>query len=302
MSKIQDLTGQKFKRLTVIKRVENDKWGTSQWLCECDCGSGKEVIARANSLKNGDTGSCGCLRKEMTTLKNTHDLTGKVFGKLTVIKRGEDYISPNGRKQPRWWCQCECNGENSLKLIQGGALVSGYTQSCGCLQKEKASKIFKKYNTYDLTGEYGIGYTFNDEEFYFDIEDYDLIKDYCWRLDKDGYAITNFDNKHIKMHRLVMNCPDDMEIDHEFHDEWDNRKEFLRIVTHPQNQRNQGLQSNNTSGVTGVCWHKWSEKWQAYIEKDGKRINLGLFDNFNEAVEVRKNAELEYFGEYRYKK
>ena len=41
------------------------------------------------------------------------------------------------------------------------------------------SETFKKYNTYDLSGEYGIGYTSKGEEFYFDLDDYDKIKDYC---------------------------------------------------------------------------------------------------------------------------
>ena len=48
--------------------------------------------------------------------------------------------------------------------------------------------MHKKYNTYDLTGEYGIGYTSKDEEFYFDLEDYDKIKDYCWRITMQGYV------------------------------------------------------------------------------------------------------------------
>ena len=60
-NKFIDLTGQKFGRLTVIKRAENDKWGQAQWLCECDCGSNKEVIVRGGALKSGGTQSCGCL-------------------------------------------------------------------------------------------------------------------------------------------------------------------------------------------------------------------------------------------------
>lgn len=58
--KFIDLTGQKFGRLTVLKRVENK--GTSiYWLCKCDCGN--EKIIRGDSLKQGLTNSCGCLQK-----------------------------------------------------------------------------------------------------------------------------------------------------------------------------------------------------------------------------------------------
>jgi len=124
------------------------------------------------------------------------------------------------------------------------------------LQKEKTiqrNKINnKKYNTYDLTSDYGVGYTFKGEEFFFDLDDYNKIKDYCWRIDEDGYIATTLNRKNILMHRLVMNCPDDMEVDHKFHNNYDCRKEFLRIVNASQNQMNRRIHKNNTSGVKGV--------------------------------------------------
>lgn len=60
--KFEDLTGKRFGRLTVIKRVENDKYNRAQWLCRCDCGN--EVVIVAISLKQGRTTSCGCYGKE----------------------------------------------------------------------------------------------------------------------------------------------------------------------------------------------------------------------------------------------
>ena len=231
------------------------------------------------------------------------DLTRQKFGRLTVIKRVEN--SKNGHS--RWLCKCECGNPKDV-IVFGLSLKSGNTQSCGCLAKEKLIERNKKYNTYDLTGEYGIGYTTNGEEFYFDLEDYDKVKNYCWYKHHSGYivtCITDNDSEirlYIQMHRLIMNCPDNMDIDHIFHNTYDNRKEFLRIVTYSQNSINQGIQSNNTSGITGVGWYQRSEKWRVRIDIDGKQINLGYFDDFNEAVKVRKEAELKYFGEYRYKK
>ena len=62
MSKFIDRTGQKFGRLTLIERVENNKFNQVQWKCRCDCG--KEVIVKAYSLTTGQTKSCGCLKKE----------------------------------------------------------------------------------------------------------------------------------------------------------------------------------------------------------------------------------------------
>lgn len=234
--KCADLTGKIFNRLTVLERVENDKWGSSQWLCRCDCKNKTEVVILNSSLKSGKTQSCGCLKRE------------------TVIKLN------------------------------------------------KVNK--KKYSTYDTTGYCGIGYTQKAEEFYFDIEDYGKIKDYSWHKNSEGYIIAkdlSDSKKVVQMHRLVMDCPDNMETDHIYHVNHDNRKSELRITTGSQNSMNKGLKSNNSSGVTGVYYSNREERWKAFIGIDRKEIHLGTFINFDKAVEVRKQAEIEYFGEYRYK-
>src|ERR1700730_6893325 len=57
------LFGQKFGRLTVISRVENDKRGQARWACRCDCGTEKEIHAAC--LTRGSTLSCGCLHREI---------------------------------------------------------------------------------------------------------------------------------------------------------------------------------------------------------------------------------------------
>src|SRR5574344_527323 len=108
------------------------------------------------------------------------DLTNQRFGRLLVLSK-YDVV---GKGETRWLCQCDCGNKC---VVSRGGLKGGKTQSCGCLQKERASEIKRKYNTYDLSGEYGIGYTSKGEEFYFDLEDYDKIKDYCWCLNDQDY-------------------------------------------------------------------------------------------------------------------
>lgn len=234
------------------------------------------------------------------------DLTGKRFDKLVVIKQIEDYISPKGERKSRWLCQCDC-GNQVVRTTNH--LNRGHNQSCGCLQREIISNIGKqnkKYNIYDLSGEHGIGYTSNtNKEFYFDLEDYDLIKDYCWRENAYGYIETEDSyGKHIKMHRMVMGFPNDsFDIDHKHGQTTrnDNRKEEnLRIATRSQNQMNKTLQSNNTYGVAGVYWNKNLNKWTASISVNKKQIHLGVFITFNDAVKARKEAEEKYFGEWSY--
>ena len=158
----------------------------------------------------------------------------------------------------------------------------------------------KYINKYDLSGEYGIGYTSKREEFWFDLEDYDKIKQYNWYITKSGYVRSQSHNKQTDMHRLVMNVSDsDIMIDHIFHKKYDNRKSQLRIVTNSQNQMNK-KPLLHSSPCTGVSWHKKREAWIAQIGINGKLIYLGISKILEEAIKMRKAAEIKYFGEYNY--
>ena len=223
------------------------------------------------------------------------DLTGQRFGRLVVIERAENFILPSGQPQTAWLCQCDCG--NILKT-RSFSLTNGTTKSCGCLAKELRVARMKKYNTYDLTGEYGIGYTSKGEEFYFDLEDYDKVKDYCWNKHKEYIATRNVSG-YILFHRLVMGISDEnIAVDHINHNKSDNRKNNLRFVTDSQNSMNRCISSHNTSGITGV--NKCNGKWTARIGVNTKRIFLGNYDNFFEAVKARKEAEEKYYKEYSY--
>lgn len=74
MSSLSDLKGKRFGRLEVISYVGADSRGRSKWLCKCDCG--KEITARVDSLKRGDTKSCGCYHaEEVAKYSRTHGLS-----------------------------------------------------------------------------------------------------------------------------------------------------------------------------------------------------------------------------------
>ena len=132
MSNLVDLTGQRFGRLVVIQRADNDKYGKARWLCLCDCGNQKVILG--GSLRKGSTKSCGC-RERMST----PDLTRKRFGRLVVLKQAE---SKDG--SPRWLCRCDCGAE---KIVYASALSGGKTRSCGCLHKEISAQVAKKTMT-----------------------------------------------------------------------------------------------------------------------------------------------------------
>lgn len=310
----EDLTGKKFNHLTVIKRVE-DKITSSgyvkdMWLTQCDCGLNTKVVAGAE-LKSGHTKSCGCVRSRPNGLmKVKRDMVGEKFGNLTIIKRANyDYIYPNGNHDSIWIANCDCGSKNIE--VRYSHLISGNNKSCGCLLKDARKRngsLRKKYNTYDLSGEYGIGYTDKGEEFWFDLEDYDKIKDYCWYycqgyLRSNIYDDINKKQSHIVLHRLVMGFPDGKEVDHIVHpdkygNKFDNRKSNLRIVNKSENQMNKSMQQNNKSGVVGVSWHSRDNCWSVSIGYYGKDIYIGSYYNFEDAVNARRDAENKYFGEY----
>ena len=226
------------------------------------------------------------------------DLSGQRFGRLLVTNTKESRVTGTVKKRKRiyWLCICDCGNK---VFVSTDCLKSGNTKSCGCLNKETKSKVHKKYNTYDLTGEYGIGYTSKDEEFYFDLEDYDKIKDYCWRITMQGYVRAYSPKTKLEffMHDFLCPCEDNKEPDHRNRVRNDNRKNNLLPKTRAENIRNSSKKTTNKSGFIGVCWNKNRGKWIAYINLDGHAKNLGYFIQKEDAVVARLKAEFLYFKE-----
>jgi len=225
---------------------------------------------------------------------NVQDYIGLIYGKLTILKEVEK--DKHGNKRVEVQCDCEDKTvfETCLYTVR-----NGYTQSCGCLTKQNSYNAIKKYNTYDLTGDYGIGYTSNtNEPFYFDLEDYDLIKNICWRIDYYGYIVGWLKNKLLKLHNLVMG---NTSIDHVYLDKKDNRKENLREVTNQQNSFNRkGHGKMSKFGLKGISWDKRSKKWLCQIRKGEDEVHRARFYNIKDAVLHQIELEKLHFGEYRY--
>lgn len=128
-----------------------------------------------------------------------------------------------------------------------------------------------------------------------DLEDVELVKHYKWCLNGNGYVRSN---KAGYLHRFLMNPSEDMVVDHISHNTLDNRKDNLRICTLQQNNWNMNVRDTNTSGHTGVCFDNRRNKWFAQIFVNGKYNFLGYYENKQDAINTRKQAEILYFGEY----
>ena len=123
------------------------------------------------------------------------------------------------------------------------------------------------------------------------------IGDVAGSLHENGYLSFGLLAKVAYNHRLAWlyeygHYP--KKIDHKNHNKLDNRIENLRDVSQQDNTKNSSKRVDNTSGQVGVVWNKNAKKWQGYIQLDGKRVNLGSFIEFHEAVNARKNAEVLY--------
>ena len=214
---------------------------------------------------------------------NSNNLTNKQFGRLIVLKK----IGKNKCGQIIWKCQCNCENK-TIKNIVGSSLIRGLTKSCGCIRTEKSSK--RKINTYNLHGDYGIGYTSKNEEFYFDLEDYNKIKLFYWRINDSGYVITSVNRKNLRMHRFLMNYNGELQIDHKNGIRHDNQKHNLRLATNQQNCFNKS--------VKGVYFDKSKKKWCARLVKNKKLMLFKRFTSIEDAIKARKDAEIKYFGEF----
>lgn len=235
------------------------------------------------------------------------DLTGKVFNRLTVLEQVDDHITKSGDRRAYWKCICECG---NITFSTGKLLKNGDKQSCGCLMKEKASEHCKTFakpmrnesslqiNLIDEHGLYGKCLLNNKEFMYFDMDDYDLIKNYCWKTHyhKDGYKVVQakVNGAIIHLHKLIgfKNC------DHIDHNTLNNRKYNLRQATPSQNAMNASLRKNNKSGIKGVYWDTRESRWIAKIGYNHAHVRIGAYTNKEDAVIARLKIEYILFGEY----
>lgn len=218
------------------------------------------------------------------------------FNHLTALRLDEEATLEKHRLF--YWFKCDYCGK--IVSLSVNSVVEGHTKSCSKSCTRRALNDKRPKNKYDLSGEYGIGYSVKEGyKFIFDKEDYDKIKDYHWICKKSGYVYTTINNKHIYLYNLIMNKDekDKRLVDHINRNPFDNRKCNLRFVTHQENIVNKSLQKNNTSNFSGVNYRKDINKWRAYITVNNrKQLTLGCFENKEDAVRKRLQAELDFFG------
>ncbi len=278
----KSLVGERFGKLSVICQMsESSSAGYRNWLCLCDCGKG--IVASTRELNQGKYQDCGCEKKKIRILKNSktaEDLTGKVFGELTVIGRAKNI---NGKKA--WRCKCSCGNET---ITYEYKLKSGEIKHCG-FHSEKHRTRRKR----DITGQ-----VFGQLTVIGESGKYDHNGSIIWRcLCSCGNECFYTADPLIRNRIVSCGCY---------------RKSGIKL--------NQGLHRiegtcverllrqkpriDSRTGVVGVTNTKHG-KYRAYIGFKGKRYHLGTYDTIDEAVEARKKGEKihedflrEYFQEH----
>ncbi|MGA2093827.1 MAG: HNH endonuclease [Sedimentisphaerales bacterium] len=138
-----------------------------------------------------------------------------------------------------------------------------------------------------------------------DPADYYKYKDIKWFTKGNGknfYAFTSiktgpYQTTLVSMHRMMMNPPEGMVVDHRNNDGEDNHRENLRVVTRSQNQQNRRKIAGTSSKYIGVSRNKKDVKWEASIRRTGKKIRLGRFANEEDAARAYDAAARKFYGE-----
>ena len=204
------------------------------------------------------------------------DITNHSFGRLFV----DSYAGGH-----KWNCKCECG---SAKVVRGINLRSGNTESCGCLKRETMVKRNTTHGMYGTT----------------EYSSYQQMRKRCYYKEDISYhnyggrGITVCDRWLESFEDFYSDMGDKPSHQHSL-DRIDNEGNYspsnCKWSTKSEQALNQRVRKDNSSGVAGVAWCKSTEKWKAYFTINAKRAHLGYFDNKQDAIDARAEAEIAYY-------
>jgi len=141
-----------------------------------------------------------------------------------------------------------------------------------------------------------------------DDEDFEELSQYKWCANplsqnrcyaqRSGRRVNGKQQKHVLMHRQILDAKKGQMVDHINHNGLDNRRENIRIATNRQNQWNQHKHRDSKSKYRGICWHKDYRKWMARISGPEGRITIGFFDSEDDAALAYDSRAKAIYGEF----
>ena len=172
-------------------------------------------------------------------------------------------------KGNKYYCCIDCKNKGQL-------------QNNDIVIKENYAQILIKYKNEIIIG-------------LIDIDDIEKVQKLKWKYNKKTNTLSSYERfnrqnrKRFLLHRYIMDCPDDMVIDHINHNRLDNRKCNLRICTQSENMQNRFIEDRN------ICWSKKSNGWQVSLKINNKSIQIGTYKNLEIARQKAKEAREKYF-------
>lgn len=245
--------------------------------------------------------------------KKREDLVGKIFGNREVIA---NYCDIND------WLQLGLPIPNSYKKFVLTKCLNCFRISpadpnnlkryppkrcmfCSNISNRTNNNIslINKWNLYSNYAILNIRYNNGLVQTVVNIEDYELLKNYAWRVSKKRnkfYIVSgNYaDGSMIYIHQLILRgkeIPEGYEIDHIDGNSLNNKRENLRIITRSDNARNVKAKINNKIGIRGISYNKANGMYKCDFSYDGTRFYFTDFETLEEAVYCRKYIE-EYFN------
>lgn len=208
-------------------------------------------------------------------------VVGLKINQLTYLEKAEKpkHYKPNKRTYGLFLCDC-----GNTKVLRCSDVLAGKQQTCGCFW------ISESYE-----------FSLRNKKM---VECYKAMIARCYNKNHPSYS--NYGGRGIKVcdrWHSIANFFTDMERSHS--DNLSLDREDVDGDYSPENcywrdcswqQYNRRKSPTNTSGKTGVSFSNKRGVWEDYISKGGKKINLGRFKLFEDAVKAREQAELEYFG------
>ena len=261
-------SGTRIGRWTVLELPEAEaaqRISSRKWLCRCDCGTERLVLERA--LLYGGSESCGCLRKEKALAAVSHDLTGQIFGELTVLGKAEHQPKNGGV----WWhCRCSCGNTYDISAT---LLSTGKRTHCPDRSHER------NYNFIDIAGQ-----KFERLTALYATDKRDSKGSLVWHCRCDcGNEVDVSYNSLMYTHVQSCGCKK------KEHDQ-----ELGSLLTHVAGTsmdmlKSKKIPTNNTTGTKGVYFIRG--KYVAKIVLQKKAYYLGTYDNIDDAIEARRKGE-----------
>lgn len=269
-AQVESLAGRHFDRWTVLDECIVNERGERKWLCRCTCGTERYVAQR--SLLSGNSKSCGCKRSESIVQATSPDLTGKKYGELTVLRRS---YKKHRNAGSYWICQCSCGNEYETT---GSLLVTGRRNHC-------SNPLHTHRGYSDITGK-----KFGKLTALYPLKKTDKSRSRIWHCLCDcGQEVDKSYNS--LQYGNVQSCGC---IRKEYNQQLSNH------LTHVDGTsmdilKSKKTPSDNTTGCKGV--YRIRGKYVAKIVFQKKAYYLGTFEDYEEAVNARKEAESVIFEE-----